>query len=56
MIVCAVREKFFQIESCKILIPGELRDDQRHHASQNIVKERLTRKIFQNNGLASRES
>ena len=56
MILSAPCEDFFQIELRKILISGELSDDRRQYASQNIVKERLTRKIFRNKGLASRES
>ena len=43
---------FFQARLRKILIPSELRDADRQPASQNIVKERLTRKIFRNNDLA----
>jgi hypothetical protein len=36
----------------KILISIELHDAHRRDASQNIVKERLTRKIFRNKDLA----
>ena len=36
----------FPIRFHKILIPDELRAADRRHASQNIVKEGLTRKIF----------
>jgi hypothetical protein len=43
---------FFQTRFRKILIPSELRDTDRRRASQNIVKERLTRKIFRNKDLA----
>jgi len=44
--------KHFQIELRKILILGGLRSASCKHASQNIVKEGLTRKIFQNKDLA----
>lgn len=56
MILSAACEDFFQIESRKILNTGKLRRNQRRHASQDIVKERLTRKILRNKGLASHES
>jgi hypothetical protein len=35
---------------CKLMIPCDLHHANRQHTSQTIVKERLTRKVFRNDG------
>ena|SRR5665811_233805 len=48
----SLKGNIFSDKFRKILIPSELRDADRQRASQNVVKERLTRKIFRNKDLA----